>query len=116
MIRKLLVAATLLGASGAALAHGSYYDDPAFAFSFNTGYPGVSVTYASGAPYWGAYPYAPAPVVVVPPPRYRVVAPPPAYYRHGWKHHHGHRGGYGDDRGGYRYDHGGRYGDRDGRR
>jgi len=104
MLRKLLIATTLLAASGAAVAHGSYYSgDPSFAFSYSSGYPGVSVTYATGgAPYWGAYGYAPAPVVVVPPPRYRVYSVPPGHayrygygpgYGSGWKGNH-----YRDDR------------------
>lgn len=92
MLRKLLIATTLLAASGSALAHGTYYSgDPGFSFSYSSGYPGVSVTYVTGgAPYWGSYAYAPAPVVVVPPPRYRVYSVPPGHaYKYGYGHRHG---------------------------
>lgn len=91
MIRKLLVAAVMLSASGAALAHGGrVYDEPSVAFSVGTGpYSGFSMSYSSG-PYWGPVTYAPAPVVVVPRPYYRTYAVPPG---HAYQHRHRHGGG-----------------------
>ncbi|HMM47047.1 MAG TPA: hypothetical protein PKC12_03605 [Thiobacillaceae bacterium] len=82
MIRKLLLATALLGASTAALAHGGrVYADPYVSFSIGSGpYSGVSMSYSSGGRYWGptSY-YAPAPVVVVPAPHYRGYSAPAAY-------------------------------------
>jgi hypothetical protein len=98
MIRKLLVAATMLAASGAAFAHDShvYRTEPSFAVAVGTGpYSGFSMSYSS-APYWGPVAYGPAPVVVVPP-YYRAYPVPPG---HAYKHRHGHGG-----RGGHHHDH-----------
>lgn len=98
MIRKILIAAAMITASGAALAHGGhvYGNEPSFAVSVGTGpYSGFAMSYSSGA-YWGPVAYAPAPVVVVPPPRYRVYAMPPGHYKHG--HGYGGRDGHHRDR------------------
>lgn len=89
MIRKLLIAATLLTASGAALAHGdSGYGrvisvEPRVSISFGTGYyDSFRVLYESGGRhYWTTTPYYPGPVVVVPT-QYRV--------QHVHRHHHDH--------------------------
>ncbi len=108
MLRKLLIATTLLAASGTAFASQAYVYgrvapvDPSFAVSYGSGpyNSGFSVMYSSGGvPYWGVpYGYAPAPVIVVPPPRYRVYSVPPG---HAYKHGHGHgwkKSYYRDDR------------------
>lgn len=97
MIRKFLLAAAMLSASGVALAHGGrVYDEPSVAFSIGTGpYSGFSMTYSSG-PYWGPVTYAPAPVVVVPAPHYRVYSAPPGHaykHRHSYRHEHRYGGG-----------------------
>jgi hypothetical protein len=115
MLGKLMIAAALLTASGAALADSAYVYggvasvDPSFAISYGTGpYGGINLMYSSGGvPYWGAMPYRPAPVVVVPAPYYpapyyRVPPPPPRYgyghgYGPGWKgkyYGNGHPGPY----------------------
>jgi len=105
MLRKLLIATTLLAASGTALASQTYVQgrvvsvDPSFAVSYGSGpyNSGFSVMYSSGGvPYWGApYGYGAAPVIVVPPPRYRVYAVPPGHaYKHGHRHGHGKKGRY----------------------
>lgn len=114
MLRKLLIATALLTASGTALADNTYVYGgvasaaPNFAISYGTGpYGGFNVMYSSGAPYWGAVPYLPPPVVVVPPPRYAYGYGYRPAYGPGWKGKH-----YGNYRPGpYRYDdrHGGRH-------
>jgi hypothetical protein len=87
MIRKLLIAATLLTATTAAMAHGdSGYGrvvsvEPRVSISFGTGYyDGFRVLYESGGRhYWTSTPYRPGPVIVV-----------PTHYRVHHVHHHGH--------------------------
>lgn len=108
MIRKLLLAATLLTAANAALAHGdSGYGrvvsvEPRVSISFGTGYyDGFRVLYESGGHhYWTRTPYYPGPVILVPAP-----------YRVQHVHHH-HRDRW-EDR---RYWRGYRHEDRDDRR
>lgn len=103
MLRKILIATTLLAASATAIASQTYVHgrvvsvDPSFAVSYGSGpyNSGFSVMYSSGGvPYWGVpYGYAPAPVIVVPPPRYRVYAVPPGHaYKHGYGPGRGHGG------------------------
>lgn len=111
MIRKFLVAAVLLSASGVALAHGGrVYDEPSVSFSVGTGpYSGFSMSYSSG-PYWGPAVYAPAPVVVVPQPYYRTYAVPPGHaYKHRHSYRHDHRYGGGDRHRGHRHSRHDRY-------
>jgi hypothetical protein len=108
MLRTLTIATALLTVSGTALADRAYVYggvaavEPSFAVSVGTGpYGGVNVMYSSGGiPYWGAAPYLPPPVMVVPPPpppRYRV-APAP-YYRYGYGYPYYGHGGKGDHHG-----------------
>jgi len=103
MLRKILIATTLLAASGTALASQTYVHgrvvsvDPSFAVSYGSGAynSGFSVMYSSGGvPYWGTpYGYGPAPVIVVPPPHYRVYSVPPGHaYKHGYGPGRGHGG------------------------
>lgn len=74
MIRTLLIATTLLTASGTALAHGdSGYGrvvsvEPRVSIAFGTGhYDGFRVLYESGGQhYWTTTPYRPGPVIMVP--------------------------------------------------
>lgn len=74
MLRTLLIAATLLSASGAAMAHGSDYGrvvsvEPHFSISFGTRHhDGFRVLYESGGDrYWTYTPYRPSHTIVLPP-------------------------------------------------
>lgn len=82
MLRPLLLATSLLAASGAALAHGDYGHgrvvtiEPRFSVSFGTAYPESSrvLVERGGTRYWTYKSYHPAHTVVVP--------------RHDWHAHH----------------------------
>jgi hypothetical protein len=83
MLRKLLLATTLLAASGASFAHDGYGRvvsvEPHFVISFGTRQPdGFRVLYESGGGrYWTHTSYYPGRTIVLPPP-YRVER---VYYR-----------------------------------
>ena len=80
MLRTLLIASTLLAASGAALAHSDHgYGrvvsvEPQFSISFGTRHhDGFRVLYESGgARYWTHTPHHPGHVIVLPQHHYRV--------------------------------------------
>jgi hypothetical protein len=114
MIRNLLLAAALVGASGAALAHYDGYGrviavEPRLSISFGTGYyDGFRVLYESGGQrYWTYAPRHPGHVIVLPP-AHRV-HPIHDHRRHhdwdgrrGWDDRRGWDGGRGwDDRRGW---------------
>jgi len=94
MLRTLLIATALLGASGTALAHGDYgYGrvievEPHIAISFGSPYPnGFRVLYESGgARYWTHTTYRPGPMIMLPPPVYRHMYHDRGY-RHDWDDH-----------------------------
>ena len=74
MLRTLLIATTLLSASGAAMAHGSDYGrvvsvEPHFSISFGTRHhDGFRVLYESGGDHYRTYtPYRPSHTIVLPP-------------------------------------------------
>jgi hypothetical protein len=79
MLRTLLIASTLLAASGTAFAHGDYsYGrvvtvEPRFVISFGVRQAdGFSILYESGGSrYWTYSPYRPGRTIVLPPP-YRI--------------------------------------------
>ncbi len=74
MLRTLLIAAALLSASGAAMAHSGNYGrvisvEPHFSISFGTRHhDGFRVLYESGGDhYWAYTPYRPRHTIVLPP-------------------------------------------------
>lgn len=87
---RLVAAAALLAASGAAFAHSGYYvpgpvvgSDPAFMISIGT--PGFSMAYGTGAyGYYGPPPYYAAPYY---PPARVIVAPPPYRGKHAYRYY-----------------------------
>ena len=110
-LRTLLIASTLLTASGASFAHGGDYGygrvvsvEPHFVISFGTRErDGFRVLYESGGSrYWTTTSYYPGPTIVLPPP-YRVER---VYYRdygrgwddHGWGGRRGWRDDWRDER------------------
>lgn len=113
MLRTLLIATTLLAASGSAFAHGgSGYGrvvtvEPHFSISFGSRHhDGFRVLYESGGSrYWTHTPYHPGHVIVLPPP-HRVTHV--HHYRdpgRGWdKRRDDRHDGWRDDRRGHRHD------------
>lgn len=93
MLRKLILAAGMLAASGAAFAydgHGRHHGrvisvEPSVSISFGNPYhDGFRVQYESGGRhYWTHSPYHPGPVIVVPSHQVRHV-----YHHRGWDKHH----------------------------
>ena len=118
MLRTLLIASTLLAASGTAVARDDYGHgrvvsvEPHFIISFGTRHhDGFRVLYESGgARYWTHTPYHPGHVIVLPPPhRVTYVQPYRDYgyrdYGRGWdKRWDNRRDGWRDDRRGHRSD------------
>lgn len=94
MLRTLLIATTLLTASGTALAHSDYgYGrvvtvEPHFAISFGTRHhDGFRVLYESGGSrYWTHTPHRPGPVIVLPPQHHVKHVYRYRDYGHGWDH------------------------------
>lgn len=105
MLRPLLLATSLLAASGAAFAHGDHgYGrvvtvEPRFVVSFGTPYPdGFRVLVESGGTrYWTYSPYYPGPTIVLPPRPYHEARHVHRHhdYGRGWderrEHHRKHR-------------------------
>lgn len=124
MLRTLLVATTLLAASGTAIARSDYGHgrvvsvEPHFVISFGTRHhDGFRVLVESGgARYWTHSPYHPGHVIVLPPPHRVTYVRPYREYgyreydrgwddRRGWKDRHdGRRDGWRDDRREHRSD------------
>ncbi|MDP3585945.1 MAG: hypothetical protein Q8R61_12515 [Thiobacillus sp.] len=117
MLRTLLIATTLLTASGSALAYDRGYDrgygrvvtvEPQFTISFGTRHhDGFRVLYESGGShYWTHTPYRPSHVIVLPPQHHRVQHVYHHYdNRGGWDKHRKHwRDDRRDDRRGHRDD------------
>lgn len=111
MIRTLLIATTLLAASGAALAsdragYGRVVTvEPQFSISFGTRHnDGFRVLYESGGhQYWTQTSYHPGHTIVLPPPHRRVeYVSYERDYGHGWRNNHrgwnDHQRGWRDDR------------------
>ncbi len=109
MFRKTLIAAALLAASSAAMAHEDYVYgrvvtvEPSFSVTFSSGrpYDGFRVMYeVGGHNYWTYSAYRPGPVIWVPrPPIYRAAPYPyPHYYRNDWDDWHRHRRDWDDRR------------------
>ncbi len=123
MLRTLLIATTLLAASGTAIARGDYGHgrvvsvEPHFVISFGTRHhDGFRVLYESGGSrYWTHTPRHPGHVIVLPPP-HRVTYVQPyrdyGYRDHGYRDH----GRGWDDRRGWKDRHDGRRDDRHERR
>ncbi|PKO70531.1 MAG: hypothetical protein CVU23_06425 [Betaproteobacteria bacterium HGW-Betaproteobacteria-17] len=114
MLRTLLIASTLLAASGTAMARGDYGHgrvvsvEPNFVISFGTRHhDGFRVLVESGgARYWTHSPYHPGQVIALPPPHRVTYVQPYRGHERGWdKRWDNRRDGWRDDRRGHRSDH-----------